>query len=130
MLFRSQVNQPYSYKIKVDSTRLKAAIGVQGGYRYTTKDDDEVGFYMSMSWQGPAYRHYYNLSYTKAIPGVQGGAAVGLGLGYRYNDAIVPDVELRYQKMLLAILYDVNISTINAAGIARNGVELAIRIDF
>ncbi len=83
-----------------------------------------------MSWQGPAYRHYYNLSYTKAIPGVQGGAAVGLGLGYRYNDAIVPDVELRYQKMLLAILYDVNISTINAAGIARDGVELALRIDF
>jgi type IX secretion system PorP/SprF family membrane protein len=125
-----QANQPYSYQIKSDSTRLKAGIGVQGGYRYTTKTDDEVGFFMSMSWQGPAYRHYYNLSYTKAIPGVQGGAAVGLGLGYRYNDAIVPDVELRYQKMLLAILYDVNISTINAAGIARNGVELAIRIDF
>ncbi|HEY4286734.1 MAG TPA: type IX secretion system membrane protein PorP/SprF [Puia sp.] len=125
-----QANQPYSYKIKADSTRLKMGIGVQGGYRYTTKTDDEVGFFMSMSWQGPAYRHYYNLSYTKSIPGVQGGAAVGLGLGYRYNDAIVPDVELRYQKMSLAILYDVNISTINAAGIARNGVELAIRIDF
>ena len=125
-----QINKPYSYKIKADSTRLKAGVGVQGGYRFTTKTDDEVGFFMSMSWQGPAYRHYYNLSYTKAIPGVQGGAAAGLGLGYRYNDAIVPDVELRYQKMLLAILYDVNISTISAAGIARNGVELALRIDF
>jgi hypothetical protein len=125
-----QVNQPYSYKIKADSTRLKMGIGVQGGYRFTTKTDDEVGFYVAMNWQGPAYRHYYNLSYVKAIPGVQGGAAVGLGLGYRYNDAIVPDVELRYQKMSLAILYDVNISTINAAGIARNGVELALRIDF
>lgn len=125
-----QVNQPYSYKIKADSTRLKAAIGVQGGYRFTTKTEDEVGFFMSMSWQGPAYRHYYNLSYTKAIPGVQGGAAVGLGLGYRYNDALVPDVELRYQKMLLAVLYDVNISTISASGIARNGVELALRMDF
>jgi hypothetical protein len=55
---------------------------------------------------------------------------VGLGLGYRYNDALVPNVELRYQKMMLAILYDVNISTISAAGISRNGVELALRMDF
>jgi type IX secretion system PorP/SprF family membrane protein len=125
-----QVNQPYSYQIKSDSTRLKPAIGVQGGYRYTTKTDDEVAFYMSMSWQGPAYRHYYDFAYTKAIPGVQGGAAVGLGLGYRYNDALIPNLELRYQKMTLGLLYDINISTISAAGIARNGVEMALKIDF
>ncbi|MBS1663485.1 MAG: type IX secretion system membrane protein PorP/SprF [Bacteroidetes bacterium] len=125
-----QVNQPYSYKIKADSTRMKTGFGVQGGYRYTTKTDDEVGFYMAMNWQGPAYRHYYNLSYTKPIPGVQGGAAVGLGLGYRYSDALVPNVELRYQKLILGILYDVNISSISAAGISRNGMELALKLDF
>jgi type IX secretion system PorP/SprF family membrane protein len=125
-----QINKPYSYKIKSDSTRLKPNIGVQGGYRYITKTDDEVGFFLSMNWQGPAFRHYYNFSYTKAIPGVAGGAAVGLGLGYRYDDAIIPNIELRYQKLIVAILYDVNISTISAAGISRNGVELALRIDF
>ena len=125
-----QINQPYSYQIKSDSTRLKPAIGIQGGYRYTTKTDDEVAFYMSMSWQGPAYRHYYDFAYTKAIPGVPGGAGVGLGLGYRYNDALIPNLELRYQKMTLGFLYDINISTINAAGIARNGMEMALKIDF
>jgi len=125
-----QINQPYSYQIKSDSTRLKPNIGIQGGYRYVTKTEDEVAFYMSMNWQGPAYRHYYDFSYTKAIPGVAGGAAIGLGLGYRYDDAIIPNLELRYQKMILGLLYDVNISTINAAGISRNGVELALRIDF
>jgi type IX secretion system PorP/SprF family membrane protein len=125
-----QVNQPYSYQIKSDSTRLKAAIGFQGGYKYTTKTDDEVAFYMSMSWQGPAYRHYYDFAYTKAVPGVAGGAGIGLGLGYRYNDAIIPNLELRYQKMTLGVLYDINISTISASGIARNGVELALKIDF
>jgi type IX secretion system PorP/SprF family membrane protein len=125
-----QVNQPYSYKIKSDSTRIKPGVGIQGGYRFTTKEEDEVGFYMSMSWQGPAYRHYYELIYTKAIPGVAGGAAVGVGLGYRYNDALVPNVELRYQKLTLGILYDVNISTISASGIDRNGVELALKMDF
>lgn len=125
-----QINRPYAYKIRSDSTRLKPVISVQGGYRFTTKDEDEVGIYASMSWEGPAYRHYYELNYTKAIPGVAGGAAVGLGLGYRYNDALVPNVELRYQKLTLGILYDVNISTISAAGIDRNGIELALKMDF
>jgi len=125
-----QINQPYSYKIKSDSTRLKPNIGVQGGYRYITQTEDEVAFYMSMNWQGPAYRHFFNFSYSKAIPNVAGGAAVGLGLGYRYDDAIIPDLELRYQKLVLGLLYDINISTISAAGISRNGMELALRIDF
>jgi type IX secretion system PorP/SprF family membrane protein len=125
-----QVNEPYAYKIKSDSTRLKPDIGIQGGYKFTTKDDDEVAFYMAMNWEGPAYRHYYELIYTKAIPGVAGGAAVGLGLGYRYNDALVPNVELRYQKLTMGILYDVNISTISASGIARDGLELALKMDF
>ena len=85
---------------------------------------------MSMSWQGPAYRHYYDLSYTKAVPDIVGGGAVGLGLGYRYNDAIIPHLDLKYQKLVIGILYDVNISTISASGIARDGVELALRMDF
>ena len=125
-----QVNQPYSYQVKSDSTRLKPNIGFQAGYRYITKTDDEVAFYASMNWQGPAYRHYFDFSYTKAIPGVAGGAAVGLGLGYRYNDALIPNLELRYQKLIIGLLYDVNISTISAAGVSRNGVELSLRIDF
>lgn len=125
-----QINQPYAYQIKSDSTRLKPDIGVQGGYKFTTKTDDEVAFYLSMNWEGPAYRHYYELIYTKAIPDVPGGAAVGVGLGYRYNDALIPNIELRYQKLTMGILYDVNISTISASGIARDGIELALRMDF
>jgi hypothetical protein len=125
-----QVNKPYVDKLKSDSLRLKVGVGIQGSYKYITSTDDEVAFYMIMNWQGPAYRHYYNLSYVKYLPGVQGGAAVGFGLGYRYDDALVPNVELRYQKLIFGLLYDINISTINAAGIKRNGLELALRIDF
>jgi len=125
-----QINQPYAYKVKSDSTRMRPNIGFQGGYKFMTKTEDEVGFYASMNWEGPAYRHYFELIYTKAIPGIVGGAAVGAGLGYRYNDALVPNIELRYQKLELGILYDVNISTISASGIARDGVELALRMDF
>jgi type IX secretion system PorP/SprF family membrane protein len=125
-----QVNKPYTDKLKTDSLRLKIGVSIQGGYKYVTSSDDEVAFYMIMNWQGPAYRHFYDLSYVKSLPSVQGGAAVGFGLGYRYDDAIVPNIELRYQKLILGLLYDINISSISAAGITRNGLELALRIDF
>jgi len=59
-----------------------------------------------------------------------GGGAIGVGLGYRYNDAIIPNIELRYQKLVIGILYDVNISTISTAGVDRDGVELSLRMDF
>jgi Type IX secretion system membrane protein PorP/SprF len=85
---------------------------------------------MNMNWQGPAYRHYFDFCYSKAVPGVQGGAAVGIGLGYRYDDAIIPNIELRYQKLILGILYDINISSLSAAGVQRDGLELALRMDF
>ena len=124
-----QLNQPYTDKAKSPEFRLKPALGIQGGYKYVTDNSDEVAFYMSMNWQGPAYKHFYNASYVKALPSVPGGA-VGFGLGYRYNDALVPNIELRYQKMILGISYDVNISSLSAAGAERNGVELGIRIDY
>jgi type IX secretion system PorP/SprF family membrane protein len=125
-----QVNKPYTGKLKSDSLRLKVGIGIQGGYRYITSSEDEVAFYMIMNWQGPAYRHFFDLMYVKPVPNVQGGAAVGFGIGYRYNDAIVPNIELRYQKLIIGLLYDVNISSISASGIHRNGLELSVKIDF
>lgn len=125
-----QVNKPPTDKLKTDSLRLKVGISIQGGYKYVTSTDDEVAFYMIMSWQGPAYRHFYDLSYIKSLPSVQGGASVGFGLGYRYDDAIVPNIELRYQKLILGLLYDINISSISAASVERNGLEMALRIDF
>jgi hypothetical protein len=124
-----QVNQPYTDKLKTPEFKLKPGLSFQGGYKSITANEDEVAFYMSLNWQGPAFKHFFNASYIKNLPSMA-GAGVGFGLGYRYNDAVVPDVELRYQKLIFALLYDVNISGINAAGGKRNGLELAIRMDF
>jgi hypothetical protein len=124
-----QINQPYTDKYKSPQFRLKPATGIQGGYKFINDDNDEMAFYMSMNWQGPAYKHFFQGTYCKAIPSIA-GAAVGLGLGYRYDDAIIPSIEFRYQKLIIGISYDVNISSLSAAGAERNGVELGIRIDY
>jgi hypothetical protein len=53
-----------------------------------------------------------------------------VGLGYRYNDALVPNVELRYNPVVLSVGYDVNVSDMNTSGFKRNGLELALKLDF
>lgn len=124
------INKPYTDQAKTKTFRLSQAWGVQGGYRFVTGlDDDECGFYASLNWQGKAYKHFFNGTYSRPIKQIP-GTAVGLGLGYRYEDALVPNIELRYMKLILGIAYDINISTISASGIKRNGLELAVRLDF
>ncbi|MDH7461018.1 type IX secretion system membrane protein PorP/SprF [Chitinophagaceae bacterium 26-R-25] len=122
------VNTPYTERTKSETFKAKRGVSVQGGYKYITANADECAFNMSLNWQGSAYKHYFNLSYLKAIPSMEGG--VGFGVGYRYNDAVVPNVDLRYNKATIALLYDINISSINAAGYRRTGLELALKLDF
>lgn len=46
------------------------------------------------------------------------------GLFYRYNDAIIPTVKLKYKGASFGISYDINISSLTAASNARGGIEL------
>lgn len=122
------INRPFTDDAKTGEFRLRQALSVQGGYKYITPENNDCSFYMTLNWQGKAYKHFFNVSYFKAIEGIKGG--VGLGLGYRYDDAIVPAVEARYANATIALGYDVNVSDINAAGFKRNGVELAVKLEF
>jgi type IX secretion system PorP/SprF family membrane protein len=124
------VNKPFTDKSKTKEFRLSQAWGVQGGYRFVTGiDDDECAFYASMNWQGKAYKHFFNGTYSTPLKKMP-GTAVGFGLGYRYEDALVPNIEIRYMKLILGVSYDINIAGVSASGIKRNGLELAVRLDF
>lgn len=122
------INKAFTDEAKSEENRLNRMYSFQGGYKYVTPEKDYCAFYATMNWQGKAYKHFFNLSYSKAIPDVD--AAVGLGLGYRFNDALIPNVELRYSKLNLSLGYDVNVSDFNIAGYKRNGLELSLKIEF
>lgn len=122
------LNRPYTDETKSADYRVNQAISIQGGYRFITPMKDDCAFYMTLNWQGNAVKHFFNLSYFKSISGINGG--VGIGAGYRYEDALVPNIEFRYAKATISVGYDVNISAFNAAGLSRNGIELAVKMDF
>lgn len=123
-----QINRPYTDENKTEAYRLNEALGVQGGYKYITGENDECSFNMSLNWQGKAYKHFFNATYFKAVKSIEGG--IGAGLGYRYDDALVPGVEVRYVKAIIGLSYDMNISGVSAAGLKRNGLELALKLEF
>ncbi len=122
------INKAYTDDAKSDDFRLNYLLSIQGGYKYITPQNDYCAFYTTLNWQGKALKHFFNVSFQKAIPGMDAG--VGLGLGYRYEDALVPNVEFRYSKLMLSLGYDVNVSAFNPAGFKRNGTELAVKFDF
>ncbi len=122
------INRAYTDEDKIADYRLNYMLSVQGGYKYITQQNDYCAFYTTLNWQGKAMKHFFNVSFMKAIPGMDAG--VGLGLGYRYEDALIPNVEFRYAKLNLSLGYDVNVSAFNPAGFKRNGVELAVKFDF
>lgn len=121
-------NRPFSNEIKTEDFRQNRRLGVQAGYKFITPEKDECAFYSSLNWQGKAFKHFFNGVYFKQLKGIDGG--IGVGMGYRYDDALVPSVELRYDRAIIALGYDVNVSSINAAAVRRNGMELALRFDF
>ncbi len=123
------LNKPFTDDNKSVEFKLPIGYSAQGGYTYINEAKDEIAGHMSLNWHGGAYRHFFYGSYLKMVDDEQ-PVMVGGGLGYRFEDAIVPAVEIQYQKMMLNISYDVNISSINAAGVRRNGLELMFRLNF
>jgi len=50
------------------------------------------------------------------------------GLLYRYQDAIIPVVKMKYKNSAIGVSYDVNVSTLKAASNLRGGAEVSIFI--
>lgn len=128
-LSAQQLNKPYTDPLKTDEYQLPVGYSLQGGYTYILNEVDEIGGHISLNWQGGAYKHFFYGNYLKEVDAEQ-DIKVGLGLGYRFEDAAVPTVEVHYQKLIFNLSYDVNVSSINSAGIKRNGLELMFKLVF
>jgi len=55
------------------------------------------------------------------------GSALSLGAEYRVGDAIIPQVELEFEKYAIGVNYDVNTSDLSVASSGRGGLEISLR---
>jgi type IX secretion system PorP/SprF family membrane protein len=64
--------------------------------------------------------------YNHAFFASDGNSSVTGGLLYRWNDAIIPVIQLELSKFTIGASYDVNISKLTVASQARGGFELTL----
>jgi type IX secretion system PorP/SprF family membrane protein len=55
------------------------------------------------------------------------GMAMGIGMYYRWNDAIIPSLILQYANYTLGFTYDINTSSLNNATNKNGGFEISLR---
>ncbi len=55
------------------------------------------------------------------------GMAMGLGIYYRWNDAIIPSLIFQYANYTLGFTYDINTSSLNNATNKNGGFEISLR---
>ena len=122
------INRPFTDENKNSQYRLAPTFGMQAGV--TVKNEmDQVGLYAIANWKAEAYEYLIGAKLTKQLDegdGESEGTALGVGLALRLRDAIIPNLQLRFNKTTLGFHYDVNISGLKAAGYTRNGFELAL----
>lgn len=128
-LSAQQLNKPYTDVMKLDQYKLPTGYSIQAGYTYFVNETDEMGAHIALNWQGGAYKHFFYGNYLRELDKEQ-EIKVGLGFGYRFEDAVIPTVEVHYQRMIFNLSYDVNVSSLNSAGVKRNGLELMVKLNF
>lgn len=105
--------------------RLPVTAGFQGGYKKIS-GNESYGLDVFANFKAKAYEHiataYYD--YTFDVADFEG--AIGANLSYRYNDAIIPGIQMRANKTTFAFNYDLTTGNKNS-GVSRAGFELGIR---
>lgn len=122
------INRPYTNENKTEAYRLSPTVGVQAGM--TIKSEyDQFGVYGLMNLQADAYEYLLGATFNRILTKSEAnneGTAFGAGIALRVHDAIIPKVQLKFNKTVLCIHYDMNISGLKAAGYSRQAFELAI----
>jgi len=122
------INRPFVDEAKTNDFRLAPTLGLQAGL--TVKNESErFGLYGIANWKAQAYEYLLGARFTKMIDNADGdteGSSFGGGVAIRLRDAIIPNLQLKLNKTVISLHYDMNISGLRASGYSRQGIELAI----
>lgn len=118
-------NRPVTNNGEAVEYRLPMTVGAQFSYGHAVSDEGKLTVYGVLNWKAKAYEHLAALLYMHELK--EYNKAVGVGVGYRYKDAIIPNIELRIAKTTFGFHYDYNISGMRASGFSRESFEFGVK---
>jgi type IX secretion system PorP/SprF family membrane protein len=120
--------QPKVAFAQTNDIRLNKKLVLNAGLSAATSDFDRVILYLDYFMQGGNNQVQGGLIYKHDLLQEDVDYSVGLSGGafIRWNDAVVPVIKLDYYNVALGLTYDVNISKLKKASLARGGFEATL----
>lgn len=117
---------PVHFFTDASDTYLSRKWSLNAGLTMATSEINRLLAYADYFTQGGNRQFLAGMIYETDITQNYDEDNVSLGIGgfYRYNDAVVPVVRLKYFKTEIGLSYDVNISSLATASRLRGGFEL------
>jgi len=119
------LNKPYTEWSR--STRLSINLGIQAGYSKSISGDDVIGGYGVFAWQGSVHQQFIGCKYTRNLTD-SADYAISLGLGYRVQDALIPNFELKFGSNLIGFHYEFALGSGGFSSYRRTSLEFCYRL--
>lgn len=124
------LNEPQASNSKGAGYNLPRTYSAQLGYVRQLDGDQRIGLHTALNWKAEAYEHLANLQYNYEFNRFGFDRGLGFGLGYRFQDAVIPNFEFRLEKTTFGFNYDINVGGIKNVGMRRRSMEVGIKHRF
>ena len=119
------LNQPYTEWTK--SSRLSINLGLQAGYSKSITVEDLIGGYGVFTRQGSVQQETIGIDYTHNLSD-SADYAISIGLSYRFRDALIPNIGLKFGKNRIGFHYEYSLGISGFSAYRRTGVEFSYRL--
>ncbi len=129
------INRPYigfNYTASsIDEYRQKVRWTLNGGLVFVVNQVDNFKLYGDIMTQGNQNQYIFGGVYKKKIDpysdGEDEGFNISAGCFYRFDDAVIPVMNLHWEKWTAGFSYDINVSRLSPASQFRGGFEFSLK---
>ena len=119
-------NQPYTEW--THSTRLAKNIGIQAGYATDLTNEDVLSGYGIFDWHSDIHEQLIGALYTRNLDDSAKNSFL-LGAGYRFHDALIPNVGLKFGANRIVFYYEFNFFPGSSSNYNRRAFEFSYALN-
>jgi type IX secretion system PorP/SprF family membrane protein len=117
------LNKPYTNISKTALYQLAVNYGIQAGYSINLANKDVLGAYGFFNWQSKANDYTIGVKYQKNLGA---NASLSAGVAARTGAAIIPRVDLRYNKIAIGVCFESTTGKMKSDNMNRNATEVVL----